>query len=269
MHEKEEYVLRGGKAGYDRLKVLARERWPDTAALLRRAGIAPGMKCLDLGCDGGTVTLELAKHVAPGGSVVGIDMDQTSLDLARRAAAERGLSNVVFREANANNWEEPGTYDLVYARFLLHHLKQPLGTLRRMWAGVREGGVLVVEDADFGGWCSDPPNEGFDFFVRTYEEVVRKSGGDPHTGRKLRRFFVEAGIPGPELTLVQPVRTEGEAKMLAWSTLEGSSDAILSNGVATREELDTALARLREFCEDPHTLIAGPRIFQLWAKRNP
>ena len=86
----ERYVIRGGQEGYDRLLVLARDRWPDTAALFARAGLAPGMRCIDLGCGGGEVTLEIARLVAPGGSVVGADMDEIKLDLARRTAAERG-----------------------------------------------------------------------------------------------------------------------------------------------------------------------------------
>lgn len=49
------YVIRGGRAGYDRLLLLARESWPDTAALFSRAGIGAGMTCVDLGCGGRVV----------------------------------------------------------------------------------------------------------------------------------------------------------------------------------------------------------------------
>ncbi|MCI4342202.1 MAG: methyltransferase domain-containing protein [Thermoplasmata archaeon] len=263
----ERYVLRGGKEGYERLLVLARNRWPDTLALLGRAGLSPGMRCLDLGCGGGAVSLEMASLVSPGGTVLGLDMDEVGLGLARRAAAERHLTNVEFRQMNANDWDEPNAYDAIYTRFLLHHLREPVELLRRMWAGIRPGGILVVEDADFGGWCSDPPNAGFDFFVRTYREVLGRSGGDPDCGRKLWRWFREAGIPNPQLALVQSVRTGGEEKSLAWSTLEGSAGAITSAGVATPPEMSAALSDLAKFTENPHSLISGPRVFQLWSKR--
>lgn len=46
----ERYVIRGGREGYNRLLLLARASWPDTAALFGRAGIRPGMTCVDLGC---------------------------------------------------------------------------------------------------------------------------------------------------------------------------------------------------------------------------
>jgi ubiquinone/menaquinone biosynthesis C-methylase UbiE len=263
------YVIRGGREGYDRLLLLARASWPDTAALFSRAGIGPGMKCVDLGCGGGEVAFELARLVAPGGSVTGVDMDEVKLGLARKAAVERAVSNVEFVAANVNDWDEPGAYDVVYARFLLQHLSEPVDLLRRMWAAVRSGGLMMVEDPDFDGWCCHPPNEGFDFFVRAYAEVIRRRGGDHASGRKLYRYFLDAGIPAPQVALVQSVAISGETKELAWSTLEATSEAILAEGVATPGELAAALASLRQFTDDDTTLIARPRVFQLWAAREP
>jgi 2-polyprenyl-3-methyl-5-hydroxy-6-metoxy-1,4-benzoquinol methylase len=145
----ERYVIRGGEGGYERLALLARTRWADTAALLARAGLSPGMRCIDLGCGGGHVTLEIARLVGPEGSVVGVDMDEVKLDLARQAAAEGGLANVEFRQLKVRDWDEPGSYDAVYSRFLLQHLAEPVELLGRMWAAVRPRGALIVEEADF------------------------------------------------------------------------------------------------------------------------
>ena len=237
----ERYVIRGGRKGYDRLLVLARASWPDTAALFRRAGIGPGMKCIDLGCGGGEVALEMARLVAPGGSVTGVDMDEVKLGLARKAAGERGVSNVEFLAGNVSNWNEPDAYDVVYSRFVLQHLSEPADLLRRMWVAVRIGGRVIVEDADFDGLCCHPPNAGFDFFVRAYAEVIRRRGGDHATGRKLYQYFLQAGIPAPQVALVQAVSVRGESKELAWQTLDATGDAILSEGVATSDELAALL----------------------------
>ena len=179
--ERDRYVIRGGAAGYDRLLLLARNRWPDTKALFERVGLSPGMRCIDVGCGGGAVTLEIARMVYPGGSVVGIDMDSVKLDLARKTASDRGVVNVEFRSSLVQDWEERSAYDLVYCRTVLQHVPEPIPLLRRMWAAARTGGRVIVEDADFDGWCCHPPNEGFDFFVRAYAEVIRRRGGD-HAG---------------------------------------------------------------------------------------
>jgi hypothetical protein len=86
------------------------------------------------------------------------------------------------------------------------------------------------------------PNEGFDFFVRPFAEVIRRRGGDHATGRKLYSYFLEAGIPTPQVALVQSVFTSGEGKELAWSTLDATGEAILAEGMATSDELAAALS---------------------------
>lgn len=265
--ESERYVLRGGQRGYDRLLVLARDRWPDTLSLFQRAGLTKGMRCLDIGCGGGEVTMQMANLVGSEGSATGIDMDGVKLGLGRRASAERGIANAEFREVNVDEWNEPGEYDVVYSRALLHHLSRPVDLLRRMWAGVRPGGLLLVEDADFGGCCCDPPNAAYDFYVRVYCEVVKRNGGDPTVGRKLYRYCLEEGIPDPRLSVVQSLHLDSESRRLSLSTLEGSADAIVSAGIASAAEVTEALAKLEEASEDPRSFLSGPRIFQIWSRR--
>ena len=111
------------------------------------------MRCVDIGCGGGAVTLEIARLIAPDGVVVGVDMDEVKVSLARWSAAEAGLDNAEFRVLDVTDWDEPGSYDAVYSRFLFQHLREPAALIDRMWAAVRDGGVLIAEGADFDGWC--------------------------------------------------------------------------------------------------------------------
>jgi hypothetical protein len=104
-----------------------------------------------------------------------------------------------------------------------------------------------------------------EWYFRT-QRVLARRGGDHATGRKLYRLFLATGIDNPEIKLVQPVH-KGEARTLAWSTLEATADAIISEGIATSDQVTAALASLRGFTEDPSTLICGPRVFQLWSRR--
>jgi ubiquinone/menaquinone biosynthesis C-methylase UbiE len=264
----ERYVLRGGQWGYDRLKVLARIKRDETLELFRCAGVRPGMRCLDLGCGGGEVTFDLALLAGPAGSVTGVDMDADKLALARKSAQERGIANVGFRSGNVNDWDEPDTYDFVYCRFLLQHLARPVDLLRRMWAAVRAGGVVAVEDADFDGMFCDPVNDEFNFYQVMYTEVCRLGGGDPTIGRKLYRYFGQAGIADPQLRLVQDLAATGDRKAIAVLTLEACADAITGAGLASAGEVAAALAGLRAFAATPGTLVGDPRTFQVWARRS-
>ena len=265
----ERYVIRGGRVGYDRLRVLAAARRPSTLELFQLAGLRPGMRSADLGCGSGDVTLDMAVLAGPAGWVAGIDADQAKLELAREAAHQRGLANVVFEVADVGHWAAPGEYDFVYCRFLLQHLARPADLLRRMWEAVRPGGVLAVEDADLGGLFCDPDNAGFTFYQRMYVEVLARNGGDPTCARRLARYFRETGIPAPEVRLLQGVNAGGDAKAMPLLTLEAIADSIVRSGLATAGEVTAATEDLRAFTTRPDTLISDPRIFQVWARRGP
>jgi ubiquinone/menaquinone biosynthesis C-methylase UbiE len=263
----ERYVIRGGREGYERLKVLGRAAWPHTSDLLHLVGLRPGIRALDLGCGGGDVTFEISEMIGPDGNVTGIDMDDVKLALARETATVRRLTNIEFRAENVNDWNEPDAYDLVYSRFLLEHLSRPVDLLRKMWAAVRPGGAIVVEDTDFGGLFCHPPNDGFAFWARAYPSVLERHGGDPAIGRKLHEYFLAAGISRPSMRLVQRANADGEGKTVPLLTMDATADAIVAEGIASEDEVRAARASLSEFTDDPSTVIGSPRIFQLWSRR--
>jgi SAM-dependent methyltransferase len=226
------------------------------------------MTCLDLGCGGGDVTLQLATMVGPTGQAIGVDMDEVKLGLARQNAVALGLANVQFRQLNVQNWVEDSQYDFMYARFLLTHLTDPPGMLRRMLRAVRPGGVAVVEDIDFSGYFCYPPCAGFDSYVRLYRAAAAQRGADADIGPKLHSMFLDAGWRNPRLNVIQPTFTAGEGKELALLTLINIADSVVAGKLATEAELQSAVDNLKEFTDDPRTLIGFPRIFQLWARRE-
>jgi ubiquinone/menaquinone biosynthesis C-methylase UbiE len=61
------------------------------------ADLRPGDRVLDLGSGGGIDVLLSARRVGPTGFVIGLDMTEEMLDLARRNAADAGATNVEFR----------------------------------------------------------------------------------------------------------------------------------------------------------------------------
>lgn len=262
------YVIQGGEPGRARLRVISGVMRPTTLDLLNRAGIKPGMTCLDVGCGGGDVTLQMARLVGSSGTVTGIDMDGTKIQLARQDAQNEALANVKFLELDIDGLDARAQYDLVFARLLLTHLRDPVKALQRMVNAARPGGLVVAEDIDHSGIFCYPACPALEQYVKLYNQVVRHRGADPEIGPKLPSLFRQAGLPDPHVSHVQPVFLEGEGKRIPQITLENIALALISAGLATQAEIDALLAELDQFTQNPQTLMSVPRILQVWAVRK-
>jgi ubiquinone/menaquinone biosynthesis C-methylase UbiE len=260
----EQYTIRGGEEGRKRLQIISRILQPTTLNLLQRAGIREGMDCLDVGCGGGDVTLEMAGLVGPEGNVVGIDMDDMKLRLAQQDAEQRRLRNVTFRSGDARQLEEESSYDVVYARALLTHLSSPGTVVEKMFRAARQGGAVVVEDVDLSGQFCYPKCRAFERYVELNREVMRRRGGDPDIGPKLPALLLSAALQDVQIGLVQPVFMKGQDKLIFQVTMEAISDAVIAEGLASKAEINSIIDELDNFARNAQTVMGTPRIFQTW-----
>jgi SAM-dependent methyltransferase len=151
------YALATGEAAANRLRILHNVYGPGTRRVLLESGLEEGMRVADLGCGVGIVSALLAELVGSRGQVVGIDANAAQLAEARRRFGVG--TNVRFIEASATDTGlPPGSFDLVYCRFLLIHLPEPHRALREMYALLKPGGILVCEDGDLTACGSEPPS---------------------------------------------------------------------------------------------------------------
>jgi SAM-dependent methyltransferase len=155
------------------------------AAMLR-----PGMFVLDVGCGTGAITAGIARAVAPGGRVVGVDRDESLLDAARREHA-----GVRFEMADAHSLEFQAAFDIVTAARAVQWMSDPARAIARMAAAVRPGGALVVLDYNHArnSWSPDPPPE----FARFYAAFLawRASNGWVNDiADRLPELFAGAGL---------------------------------------------------------------------------
>jgi SAM-dependent methyltransferase len=260
------YIIRGGVAGRERLRVLSRVMGPMTARLLERVGVAPGDRCLDVGCGGGDVSLALARMVGPDGTVVGVDIDEVKLKLARQEAAEAGLANLEYRHAAIDELAADGSYDVAYARFLLSHLPDPAAALRRLAGAVRPGGVVAVQDIDYVGAFCHPASRAYDAAWELYPRVAAAAGGDALLGRRLPGLFADAGFEAIGVNLEQPAGFDPDIKLLTALTFESIADTAVAAGLANAGELDALMHELHSFAAQPETMLSLPRMVQVWGR---
>lgn len=109
-------------------------------ALLRAAAAQPGERVIDIGCGTGATTAALARAVGPTGHVLGIDISQTLIDVAR--SQQIGNATFMLGDAAAHPFEA-AAHDLVFSRFGVMFFGDPVSAFRNFRQALKPAGRLV------------------------------------------------------------------------------------------------------------------------------
>lgn len=163
------------------------------AFLLER--LHQGDRVLDVGCGPGSITLGLARAVAPSGVAVGVDAEPSQIDAARRAAHARSVPNVRFAIARGEAIPQPdASFDAALAHGLIEHLDDPLVTVRELRRVVRPGGLVALSSSDWSGAEVVPHTADVVTALAAHCELRRLAGGDPDGGSRLAAYARDAGL---------------------------------------------------------------------------
>jgi SAM-dependent methyltransferase len=208
-----------------------------TQRLFVDAGIGAGQRVLDLGCGYGRVSALVADLVGPTGSVVGVDRDEPTLEMARSREGHR--PTVTFVHADLDALDVEGEFDAVVARRVLMYLPRPAVTLATAAARLRPGGVIVVQE--HGPALHSPvkmPER--DRLTALMWEMVRREGADLQIGFQLAPLLAGAGLA------VEHVRADGivtgpdgpwQGHYPLAMIVRAVAPRLISTGVATEAEL--------------------------------
>ena len=194
------------------------------AATVSRLPLQTGQSVLDLCCGAGASAIPAARAVGPGGQVLGIDLAEPLLQLARAKAAAEHLPNIEFRRDNAISTGLPAaSFDAVVCVFGVFFAPDMVGFTAEMWRLVGPGGVLAI--TTWGPGLFEPANAIFWESVRGLAPSLYKSFNpwdEITTPEALAGLYAHAGIADAEVEAV-PARQDLTSPARFWDVVLGSA----------------------------------------------
>lgn len=238
----------------ERLAGMERLWDPGTFALLERLGVGPGWRCVDVGAGGGSVAERMAQLVGDDGHVLATDVYTKFLDALE-------LSNLEAREHDIRADPLPGGHDLVHARLLVEHLGPQV--IPNLVAGLKPGGILLLEDYDWGATAMHPEDDEFESVSEAVLGFMAAQGFDPNFGRKLVWELRAAGLEG--------IGAESRGHVVIGGTpqdaffrlsLASIAPVLIEQGLLAQDVVDSALARIG----DAGTTLLTPVLVAAWGR---
>lgn len=237
--------------------------------VLSSAGLAPGMRVLDIGCGAGDVSLIAARIVGRHGAVVGLDTSHEAIELARSRSAQAGYSCLRFETADLAALNYGAGFDAVVGRFILLHLPNPVAVLRRIGGHLRPGAIAAFLEFDIERAEAMPAMPLLTRTLFWITETYRREGIEPNMGSRLYATFRQVGMTPNMAGSCRVECPPGTAVFgFAAETVRSLLPRILALGVATAEEvdIDTLATRLsREAVIGDHCIFL-PRLVGAWSQ---
>lgn len=245
---------------------------PFTEQLLRRAGIASGMRVLDLGCGVGDVSLIAGRLAGRHGQVIAIDMDNDALAIGRQRAAEGGLNNISFQQGDVLNYHTDTLFDAVTGRHILLHAPDPLKLVQVSFALLNPGGVAAFQEYDFStiqpAYPESPLRDQTACLFRDFFGAVTQA----NPGAQLYHLLLEAGFSSPDCRVEYPMDGGPDSPYYEW--LAESVRSILPRAEelgllrAADVEIDTLAQRLKEEAVSRKSCVPAPLMVGGFARKR-
>jgi ubiquinone/menaquinone biosynthesis C-methylase UbiE len=268
------YLLGHSDLEHRRLMIQSQYLRPWTTRFFRAAGLAQGMRVLDVGSGLGDVALIAAGIVGPGGAVVGVERDPDAVATARARVANEGCADhVAFHAEALDDFEPAEPFDALVGRFVLQYQPDPAATLRRLAGFVRPGGIVAFHDMDFGSdkAVSWPPCELWDTCYGLLAELFDASGVAPDFGRRLARTFLDAGLPWPTVEIAGLPGGGPGSTVYTWlgSALQALKPLLDKAAIPTPDGIafdHTLSATLERAALDQGSLVMGSTQYGVWTR---
>jgi ubiquinone/menaquinone biosynthesis C-methylase UbiE len=257
------YALETGKSGAHRLELQNDYLFEESCHHLTIAGLKEGLTVYDIGCGTGCMTNYIASKVGPTGRVYAIDSSEEQLEIARQRMEESDLKNVIFIRADIlNELKSPlPSADLIYARFVLMHVRSPLLALHNMFELLKPRGTLALQEpVNDSCYVQEKPDH-LQNFIKSITHLGSLLGVDYNIGWRLKDLVETCGVKNITQWQHQPKLAPELARLVLTLTLQEWGRRLLEKELVTVHEYEDWAQEIKTldhtFCISNQFFITG------------
>ncbi len=226
-----------------------------------------GMTLLDCGCGPGGITVGLAAKVAPG-AVTAIDIESAQLAKATQRAADEGLTNITFEEANLFDLPyDDNSFDAIYMSAVLSNLQRPHDAMAEVYRVLKPGGVAGFNEFDSGGDIYYPMLPGIQRSTELYFKLREHVGDDPRGGRRLKALLHQAGFQCDLMQAIYEIIEPAHYAHAASVQFEQDlGPTLIDLGLTTEKEIQHMSADWAKFAKHPDAFVGAAWVQALGRK---
>jgi ubiquinone/menaquinone biosynthesis C-methylase UbiE len=266
-----EYILGNKDSEITRLEIQASLFEPLTKQTLLNAGLKKGMRCIDIGCGSGSVTRLMANLVGKTGHVVGVDIDNRYLQYCTRKITSGQNIEFIHDDICKSKLASKERFDIVYSRFMFHHLTDRREAVRSMKRLTKKGGTIIIQDLDHapGSWLCYPANKAVNMLRKVYVALIKKGGGDPLAGRKLYKLLIDEFL-NANVDCYSPCILMGQEPFssLGWQLAESIKPQILEHRLQREQEYANMYQGLRTLAKNKGSFVTYSRLFSALGRKS-
>jgi SAM-dependent methyltransferase len=253
----EQYCYTVGEQGQESLNILEKSFNEQTEYFLRKHGLRAGMTVLDIGCGLGIMTQIIATIVGESGKVVAIDNNDNQVTAAARRTRPYLTSIIEHRTHDVYNLTALNQkFDMVYCRFVLHHVNKPQQALQQISSVLKPSGIYIGIEGIMNYAYSYPEHSAWQSPNLPYD-IAEGQDRNGNLGKILPNLINQAGMECIESAIFQPVLIKEEIRrLLINNECLDSKEYQINNGYLTEEQWQDKYDNIKQCVEDKNTLIA-------------
>lgn len=248
MAMEEKYIHGVHQEEQDRLRLLNKLT---NKAYLEFIQVAPNSSILEIGSGLGIIAGSVAERDRTV-QVTGVEYAQAQIN-----QCPTHHPNLRFVQGDAQQLPfDDGKFDVVYGRYILEHLKNPLQALQEAYRVLKPGGIIYFQENAISLMRVFPECPSFQQVWAHFTTLQSQLGGDAEMGTKLYSLAYHAGFQQITPAFAQEIHYHEKGTLNGWvdnliGNIQGATDALIQADLATSETIQQALQELEELKKYP------------------